>query len=70
MSYTIYNKRLERRLIHPRVGVWYTNDLEEAISMLAACQDYVRTMDMDPTAFVLWDVEEDKEFLIPTKISL
>lgn len=65
MNYTIYNKRLERRLIHPRVGVWYTTDLEEAVSMLEACWAYIRTLDMDPDDFCLWDMDEEKEVPFP-----
>lgn len=60
-NYTLYNKRLERRLIHPRIGVWYTTNLDEAVSMLEACRDYIRTLDMDPEDFCLWDMEEESE---------
>ncbi len=70
MNYTLYNKRLQRRLIHPRVGVWYTTDIEEAISMLNACHDYLRALDLDPASCVLWDMENDKEVPLPTKVEL
>ena len=41
MTYTLYNKRLNRRLTHPRIGLWFTNDLNEAKDMLKSCNDYV-----------------------------
>jgi len=41
MNYTLYNKELDRRLVHPRVGLWFTTDLEEAKSMLKDCHDFV-----------------------------
>ena len=41
MNYTLYNKELNRKLIHPRVGLWFTNDLEEAKKMLNDCHSFV-----------------------------
>lgn len=42
--YSLYNKRLEKKLNHPRVGVWYTPNLAEAEDMLKACRGYVGTI--------------------------
>lgn len=41
MTYTLYNKRLKRRLTHPRIGLWFTNDLQEAQDMLKACHQHL-----------------------------
>lgn len=28
-------------MVHPKVGLWFTNDLKEAEDMLKACREYV-----------------------------
>jgi hypothetical protein len=43
-SYTLFNKRLNRQLTHPKVGLWFTNDLKEAEEMLQACKEYVQAI--------------------------
>jgi hypothetical protein len=40
-AYTLYNKELDKRLTHPRIGLWYTFDLKEAEDMLKACNEYL-----------------------------
>ena len=63
MTYTLYNKRLERRLDHPTVGLWYTLDLKEAKDMLLACQDYLRATGLGEYVgeFVVIEVDGGKE---------
>jgi hypothetical protein len=39
--YSLYNKRLDRKLKHPKIGIWYSNDLKEAEEMLEACNGYL-----------------------------
>ena len=61
--YTLYNKRLSKRLTRPQIGMWFTSSLEEATSMLKACHEYVNTFG-DPNLkddFVIIDVETGKE---------
>lgn len=41
MAYTLYNKLNQRKLVHPSVGLWYTDSLEEASSMYDACLEYL-----------------------------
>lgn len=45
--YSLYNNLNKKHLIHPRVGVWYCEDLSEAEDMLKACQDYLRAMKLE-----------------------
>lgn len=39
--YSLLNKRLDRKLKHPKIGIWYTNDLVEAKEMLKSCLGYL-----------------------------
>lgn len=41
MYYSLYNKHLQTYLIHPEIGLWSTNELAEAESMLKACLEFV-----------------------------
>lgn len=45
--YGLYNTHNQTFLTHPQVGLWYTEDRQEAESMLAACQDYLRSYQLD-----------------------
>jgi hypothetical protein len=45
--YSLYNKRLQKLLNHPKVGLWYTPDLSEAEDMLRVCQEYADTLHVD-----------------------
>lgn len=47
MHYCLYNRLLDTYLIHPTIGLWTTNDLQEAEEMLAACRRYVRSFDQE-----------------------
>ena len=62
-TYTLYNKRLEKRLTHPRVGLWFTNSLSEADEMLESCHEYLRSSGLggNEEDFVVIDVESGKE---------
>ena len=59
--YTLYNKRMKKCLIHPRYGLWCTDDLEEARKMLAACKKSGITYGLREGDFILVDVETKKE---------
>lgn len=41
MPYTLYNKSNDKKLIHPRVGLWFTNNLDEAREMLSSLYEYL-----------------------------
>ena len=61
MNYTLYNKELDRKLIHPRVGVWFTTDLEEAKLMLKDCHAFVG--EMQKSNFIIINLDTDEEAL-------
>jgi hypothetical protein len=63
MAYTLYNKSLERRLIHPKVGLWFSNDLAEAQKMLEACYEYLDATGLSDlkNEFIIVDAESDEE---------
>jgi len=64
-SYALLNKRLNRKLIHPRVGLWFTPSLEEARETLKACHEYLEAIgakDQIPD-FVIIDAETSEEIL-------
>lgn len=63
MYYSLYNKRLDRLLEHPKIGIWFTPDITEARDMLTTCQAYVQTLEIDgyKDCFVIIDTETKKE---------
>lgn len=44
MFYTLCNKKTDKNLIHPQVGLWYTDNLLEAQGMLIACKEYLKAI--------------------------
>lgn len=65
MQYTLYNKKLSHFLVHPQVGMWHTNNLEEAKEMLAACKEYVETFNKEYTDdFVIANAETGEEICL------
>lgn len=64
-AYTLYNKQNDRRLIHPKVGLWFTYDYEEAKDMLKACQEYLKADGLQDfnDDFVIIDIESNEEQL-------
>lgn len=65
MNYTLFNKELKRKLIHPSIGLWFTNDLKEAQDMLIACKEHLRLMGLDTLVnnFVIIDADTGEEIL-------
>lgn len=64
MLYTLYNKRLEKKLTHPKYGLWCTPDLKEAEEMLKACKEYLISLNLPESEFsnfVIFDIEGGKE---------
>jgi hypothetical protein len=63
MNYTLYNKQLQRKLVHPIVGLWSTSSLEEAEKMLAACHEYLCAINLADLKdeFVIIDVATEQE---------
>jgi len=61
--YTLFNKKTNKQLIHPQVGLWFTPNLEEAVDLLYACHEYVESVGMQDEKgnFVVIDVETNKE---------
>jgi hypothetical protein len=62
-SYTLYNKLTDNNLVHPKVGLWYTTDLEEAKAMLKDCHgylDYIKVPSMKDK-IVIVDAETGEE---------
>jgi hypothetical protein len=62
VNYTLYNKELDKRLMHPRVGLWFTSNLEEAKKMLIDCHNFVG--DDCKRNFIIIDVDTGKETLL------
>ena len=69
MPYTLYNKSLKKKLVHPVVGLWYTNDMEEAEEMLKLCKEHIAELakqqpdnaDLAQLDIVIIDAETEKE---------
>jgi len=61
--YTLLNKKTGKTLTHPRVGLWFTPDIEEAKDMLVACKEYLVAERLDGLLpdFVIVDAESGKE---------
>jgi hypothetical protein len=61
-TYTLYNKRLKRQLIHPRIGLWFTNSIDEANEMLDACHEYLKSSGLSGNEgdFVIVWLNEDE----------
>lgn len=64
--YTLYNKKLDRRLVHPKVGLWFTTELEEAKAMRQSCLEYLNTSNLSTLAadFVVIDAETGEEISV------
>jgi len=61
--YTLYNKKLDKRLTHPKVGLWYTPSLDEAKDMLKACHEYLEATHIGHLSndFIVIEVESGEE---------
>ena len=61
--YALYNKKNEKRLIHPKIGQWFTPDIKEAENMLAACNEYLKAIGASflQDDFVIIDAETGEE---------
>jgi hypothetical protein len=46
LSYTLYNKSNKKELIHPKIGLWFTNDKKEAEDMLSSCYEYLDSINL------------------------
>lgn len=60
-NYTLYNKSNDKRLMHPKIGLWFTPSLGEAKEMLKACHEYLKSMGLEKylNDFVILDVENN-----------
>ena len=49
--------------MHPRIGLWFTNNLDEAKNMLESCHEYLCATKMEDMCkfFVIIDVESGDE---------
>ena len=63
MNFTLLNKKLNRKLTHPRIGLWFSNDLEEAKSMLSACREYLDASGFEDmkSDFVIINADTEEE---------
>ena len=61
--YKVYNKDNDRELIHPKVGLWNTTKLEEALGMRDSFRAYLRQLGMSDMAecIVIRDIETNKD---------
>lgn len=44
--YALFNKVLNKKLSHPKTGLWYTTSLEEANAMLKSCVEYLEAYNL------------------------
>jgi hypothetical protein len=61
MPYTLYNESIKKQLIHPKVGLWFTNDRKEAEDMLSACYEYLDSIDLSNLKDSISIVEVENE---------
>ena len=63
MFYALFNKGNSKYLIHPVVGLWTTNDLQEAKDMLKDCKTYLISQGLQNIVddFVIVDAETKAE---------
>ena len=52
MAYTLFNERNQEKLVHPAIGLWYADKIEEAEDMLDACREYMSALSL-PEEFQL-----------------
>lgn len=66
MFYTLYNKRIDKKLTHPKVGVWFTLNLQEAKDMLKSCLEYLDATNLSQLKpdFVIINAETGDEILL------
>lgn len=43
LNYKLFNKAHNRELVHPKLGLWMTSDLQEAKNMRKVICDYLRS---------------------------
>jgi hypothetical protein len=62
-AYTLYNKELNKKLMHPKIGLWYTFNLDEAKAALKDCHEYLDYSGLGVLKdnFVIIDVETSEE---------
>jgi len=59
-GYTLYNIKDERPLRHPKVGLWYTMDKQEADEALLDFFDYLKVVGMEHLKENFCVMETDK----------
>jgi len=64
-SYKLFNKDNERELVHPKIGTWNTEDIEEARGMRDSFRDYLRTLELHDYCedIVILDIETSQEIV-------
>lgn len=61
--FVLFNKTLNRFFKHPKIGIWWSNDREEAEKLLTTLKDYIAEAGM-PSLAVDLVVQEIPEELI------
>lgn len=66
--YTLYNKRIQRNLVHPKIGLWYTEDRNKAEEMLEDCRRYVLSIGAKELVddFIVVEIDESGEHINST----
>lgn len=61
--YKLYNKENDRDLVHPKVGLWNTTDIEEAKGMCESFKLYLGTLGLEKMAsnIVVKEIDTDQE---------
>lgn len=64
--YTLHNKLTNKKLVHPKVGLWFTTNLDEAKGMLkdvCGYLDHIGVSDLKDKIVII-DAETGEETLI------
>ncbi len=58
-TYSLFNSATQKKLILPRLGVWYTHDLNEAEEMKVSAEEYMKALGIDPSSISIIETEEN-----------
>ena len=53
MFYALYNKTTNQKLIHPVVGLWNTDKLDDAKALLKSCKEYMNVYNLNHEIIII-----------------
>lgn len=63
MKYSIFNKSLNKKLSHPKLGIWFTEDIHEAKELLRCFKEYLNNIGDKDTSLYLVNAENNEKIL-------